>query len=207
MYVTARVTGYRPADGKVSIFPVEGGGLMETTGKLISVVRDIISGKLTISFTIDTEPVDELNTLAGIESLDIKAGKHKRRRSLDANGMLWACLSEMATVLRADKWEVYLLMLKRYGKFTYICVKPNVVDAVKTQWRECEVIGEVDINGQTTVQMLCYFGSSTYDTAEFSRLLDGVVSEMKEIGLAVPASEEMRRAIELWEKQRNGKAS
>lgn len=178
---------------------------MDTTGKLVSVVRDIVSGKLTVSFSIDTEPVDELNSLAQMESLDIKAAKHRKRRSLDANGMLWACLSEMAAVLRTDKWDVYLLMLKRYGKFTYICVKANVVDAVKAQWRECEVIGEVDINGQTAVQMLCYFGSSTYDTAEFSRLLDGVVSEMQEIGLTPPPSEEMRRAIELWEK--NWKAS
>lgn len=176
---------------------------METTGKLVSVARDISSGKLTVSFSIDTEPVDELNALAGMERLDIRAGRHRKKRSLDANGMLWACLSEMAAVLRTDKWEVYLLMLKRYGKFTYICVKPNVVDAVRLQWRECEVIGEVDINGRPAVQMLCYFGSSTYDTAEFSRLLDGVVSEMKELGLAVPASGEMRRALELWEKQKS----
>ncbi|MBR2408952.1 MAG: hypothetical protein IKB07_08350 [Lachnospiraceae bacterium] len=176
---------------------------MDTTGRLVSVARDIVSKKLMVSFVIDTEPVDDLNALAQLEKIDIKAGKHKKRRSLDANGMLWACLSEMASVLRADKWDVYLMMLKRYGKFTYICVKPAVVDAVKAQWRECEVIGEVDINGQKAVQMLCYFGSSTYDTAEFSRLLDGVVSEMKEMGLTPPPSEEMGRAIELWEKQRN----
>lgn len=179
---------------------------MDTTGKLVSVARDIGSGKLTVAFAIDTEPVEELNALAGME-LDIRAGKHRKKRSLDANGMLWACLSEIAAALRTDKWEVYLLMLKRYGKFTYICVKPNVVDAVRLQWRECEVIGEVDINGRPAVQMLCYFGSSTYDTAEFSRLLDGVVSEMKELGLAVPASGEMRRALELWEKQKSGRVS
>lgn len=124
---------------------------MDTTGKLVSVARDIGSGKLTVAFSIDTEPVDELNALAGMERLDIRAGRHRKKRSLDANGMLWACLSEMAAVLRTDKWEVYLLMLKRYGKYTYICVKPNVVDAVRLQWRECEVIGEVDINGRPAV--------------------------------------------------------
>lgn len=181
---------------------------MNTTGKLVSLSRDIASKKLMVSFIIDTEPVDDLNALAQIEKIDIKAERHKKRRSLDANGMLWACLSDIANAMipPADKWDVYLLMLKRYGKFTYICVKPNVVEAVKAQWRECEVIGEVDINGQKAVQMLCYFGSSTYDTEEFSRLLDGVVSEMKEMGLAIPPSEEMRRAIELWEKRKNGDA-
>ena len=51
--------------------------------------------------------------------------------------------------------------------------------------------------------MLCYFGSSTLDSKEFSVLLDGVISEMKEMGLETPTSKEMQRAIERWEKQRN----
>jgi hypothetical protein len=84
-------------------------------------------------------------------------------------------------------------------------VKPNVVDAMKAQWRECEVIGEVDINGQKAVQLLCYFGSSTYDTKEFSTLLEGVISEMAEMGLNLPPSQEMERALEQWEKQISGK--
>jgi hypothetical protein len=92
-------------------------------------------------------------------------------------------------------------MLKRYGKYTYICVKPAVVEAVKAQWRECEEIGRVNINGQEAVQMLCYFGSSTYNTKEFSVLLDGVISEMKEMGIEAPTSEDMRRALEQWGKQ------
>jgi hypothetical protein len=74
------------------------------------------------------------------------------------------------------------------------------VDAVKQQWRECEEIGKVDINGQEAVQLLCYFGSSTYDTKEFSVLLDGVISEMKEIGLAPPPSKHIKEALDQWEK-------
>jgi hypothetical protein len=76
-----------------------------------------------------------------------------------------------------------------------------MVDAMKLQWRECEVIGEIDINGTKAVQMLCYFGSSTLDTKEFSVLLDGVISEMKEIGLETPTSQDMKRVFEQWEKQ------
>lgn len=124
--------------------------------------------------------------------------EHKERRSLTANSLLWKCLGEIATKLRADKWDIYLKMLKRYGTYTYICVKPNVVDAVKKQWRECEIIGEVNINGQTAVQMLCYFGSSTYNSKEFSILLDGVISEMKEMGLETPQDKELERVIKQW---------
>lgn len=164
---------------------------MECTGKLESITRDWQTDKLLLTFSVnELSAANEVSNIQSCEKLNIKAVKYREKRSLDANAM----------TPPADKWDIYLLMLKRYGKFTYICVKPNVVEAVKAQWRECEVVGEVNINGQKAVQMLCYFGSSTYDTKEFSRLLDGVISEMKEMGLEAPASEEMRRALEQWEK-------
>ena len=174
---------------------------METTGKLISVTKDILTRKLNVTFQIDTEPVDNLNELAKLDSLDIVAKKHRKKRSLDANALMWVCLGKMAEALNTDKWQVYLLMLRRYGKYTYICVKENAVEAMKLQWRECEVVGDIMINGKKAVQMLCYFGSSTYDVKEFSHLLEGVISEMKELGLETPTSEDMRRSLELWEKQ------
>lgn len=175
---------------------------MEFTGKVLNVSKDWNTGKFNITFSInENAKVEEVTAIQDAEKLSIRAVKYRERRSLDANALLWVCLGSIAESLRSDKWDVYLQMLKRYGKFTYICVKPNVVEAVKSQWRECEVIGNVNINGQEAVQMLCYFGSSTYDTKEFSVLLDGVISEMKEMGLETPASEDMRRALEQWEKQ------
>lgn len=134
------------------------------------------------------------------KDLDVTIKLYKEKRSLNANAMLWSCLGEIAAVLRTDKWNVYLMMLKRYGKYTYICVKPNVVESVKAQWRECEEIGEININGEKAVQLLCYFGSSTYDSKEFSVLLDGVISEMKEMGLETPSERELDMVIEAWKK-------
>jgi hypothetical protein len=127
--------------------------------------------------------------------------EYKEKRSLNANALLWRCLGEMASALHTDKWDVYLQMLKRYGTYTYICVKPKAVEAVKKQWRECEEIGHIDINGADSVQMLCYYGSSTMNTKEFSTLLDGVISEMEEMGIDTPEQRELDRAIENWGKQ------
>ena len=79
-----------------------------------------------------------------------------------------------------------------------------MVESVRSQWRESEVIGEVNINGSEAVQMLCYFGSSTYNTQEFSVLLDGVISEMQEMGLETPLSQDMKRALEEWERKMQG---
>ena len=174
---------------------------MNFTGKVQNITKNYQSDQYQVTFSIN-EPsaVKEIDAIKDCERLSIEAKKYRAKRSLDANGLLWHCLGKIAEALRADKWEVYLQMLKRYGKYTYICVKPNVVDAMKAQWRECEVVGEIDINGKEAVQMLCYFGSSSYDTKEFSVLLDGVISEMEQIGLQTPTSQEMQRALEQWEK-------
>lgn len=42
---------------------------------------------------------------------------------------------------------------------------------------------EVSVNGKKGVQLRLYFGSSTYDTKEMSVLLDGIVSECRELGI------------------------
>lgn len=124
--------------------------------------------------------------------------EQRGKRSLDANGMLWACLQEIATAVRSDKWSVYLQMLKRYGKFDYVIVKKKAVEMMKRQWRELEEVGEIDIHGEKAVQLLCYYGSSTYDRKEFSVLLDGVISEMKEMGLTPPPDRQTRELLEKW---------
>lgn len=123
---------------------------------------------------------------------------HREKRSLNANGLLWACISEIANKIGHDKWSVYLNMLKSYGQYTYVLCKPHAVAKVKEVWRETEEIGEIDVDGQKAVQLLCYYGSSTYDTKEFSRLLDGVIQEMKNLGLQPPPSEQMQQALLAW---------
>lgn len=126
---------------------------------------------------------------------------YHQKRSNIANNLMWHCLGELASALLTDKWSLYLLMLKRYGKFTYILVHPKAVEATQKQWRESEVLNTVNVNGQESVQMLCYYGTSTYDSKEFSVLLEGIFSEMEESGLTPPPSTEMRRAIEELERE------
>lgn len=142
----------------------------------------------------------KLNDLKDSE-IDIEAKKHREKRSLNANAMLWACIGELAKALDTDKDSVYLKMLKRYGKYTYICVPPQAVEQVKQQWKECEYIGDITINGRPASQMLCYFGSSTYNTQEFAKLLDGVIGEMHEMGLETPSEKEEQAMLDKWAKE------
>ena len=176
---------------------------MECTGKLVDISLDFLSGKYRLTFEINEQSaLDEgYEEIKDCDKLAIKAVKFKNRRSLDANRLLWLCIGKIASELKVDAWEVYLKMLKRYGKFTYIVVKENAVDAVRAQWRETEIVGDITVNGQKAVQMLCYFGSSQLNTKEFSCLLDGVIDEMRQMGLQPPMGEEVKLALERYEKE------
>lgn len=175
---------------------------MKLTGKLKRIEMPFRSKIPSITLDVRADPADLEDLLD--KDLDITITKHREKRSLDANAMLWACLGEMASALRTDNWSMYLYELERYGKFTHILVRPDMVEAVKKQWRETKVVGETEVmdDGELKpmVQMICFFGSSTYDTAEFSRLLDGVISDMKDLGLPAPPDGDMKRLIEEMEK-------
>ena len=173
---------------------------MEFTGQIKGISNDFVSGETLITFSVNenTTVLPEYEKLKNCKKLRIKAVQYREKRSLDANAYLWVLLQKLAEVLQTDKWSVYLQMLKRYGQFTYIVVKPGAVEAVKKQWRECEEIGEIDVNGTKAVQMLCYYGSSTYDTKQMSILIDGVVSECKELGIETLPPSELQMMKERW---------
>lgn len=125
--------------------------------------------------------------------------KHSPKRSLNANAYMWEVLGQMAAVLHTTKDELYLEMLDRYGVFTHIIVKPSIVDRVKAEWRTVRELGEVMVNGQTGMQLQCYFGSSTYDQKEFSVLLNGVISEAKELGVETEDPKQIESLLKSWE--------
>lgn len=172
---------------------------METTGRFLALMQDFRTGEVIVQFACDRTALAQIDDIKDLDKLVITAKKYREKRSLDANATLWYCLDKIAAALGTDKWNVYLQMLRRYGKFTHVIVKQQAVEAMKRQWRECEIVGDITVNGQNAVQMLCYFGSSTYNTQEFSRLLDGAISEMKEMGLDTPLPEDVRAALERWE--------
>lgn len=171
---------------------------MEFTGQIKSINKDITTNQINITFAANENILAEYEKIKDCEKLRIKAVKYRNKRSLDANAYFWVLLQKMAEVLHTDKWSLYLQMLRRYGQFTYIVVKPHAVEGVKKQWRESEEVGEIEVNGEKAVQMLCYYGSSTYDTREMTILIDGVVSECEELEIETITPEELRQMKERW---------
>ena len=147
-----------------------------------------------------TQEVLKLKEVVGKgKELNVEIKQHRKKRSLDANSYLWVILNEMAIALKANKDDVYLEMLSRYGVFTHIVVKADVVERVKNEWKLTKEIGEVVINDKTGIQLQCYFGSSTYNSKEFSTLLEGVIYEAKELNIETITPREKEELLRKWE--------
>jgi len=143
------------------------------------------------------ESLEELKTATDKgKALDCEIKVHRERRSLDSNGYLWALLGKMAEVLNTTKDELYLKALKDYGRYTYVVVKNEAVEMFKQLYKLTEEVGQTK-NGEGT-QLLYYFGSSLYDSKQMATLINGVVSEAKEIGIETMTPEEINRMNASW---------
>lgn len=111
---------------------------------------------------------------------------------------MWVLLQKMAEVLHKGKDECYLDMLASYGVFTHLIVKPTVVDRMIEEWKLLRVMGDVEVNGMKGIQLQCYFGSSTYDSKQMATLLNGVVSECKDLEIETLPPEELLRMKQQW---------
>lgn len=113
-------------------------------------------GYINLVVPVPLSEEEEINKIDPEKQYVVEVKQKRKDRSLNANAALWVLLGEMAAKLRTSKDELYLEMLTRYGVFTHIVVKQNVVDRVKGEWRTVRELGEVTINGQTGIQLQCF---------------------------------------------------
>ena len=171
---------------------------MDVRGTITAVSKDYSTGKVQFTAVLSEGNAEAIDALRG-EDAKISISKWRNSRSKDANALLWACLGKIAAALGGDKWDYYIDSLRKYGKSTLVTVSREAIGVFQTEWRACEIVGER--NGRLDV--LCYYGSSTYDTKEFSALLDGVIEDMRQAGIDTPTQEELQRALDAWERSRN----
>lgn len=127
---------------------------------------------------------------------DAELKQHREKRSLNANAYFWVLVGKIADVLRADKDEVYLEMLKRYGQSDLVSVVADVPAA--DYFRYFEEAGESTLNGKLFKHYRVYKGSSEFDTREMSILIDGAVQDAKDLGIETLTPEELERMKLEW---------
>ena len=133
---------------------------------------------------------------------------YKERRSLDANAYFHVLVTKIAEAVKSSNTEVKNRLIREYGQYEYIndkiptySVSADYIDEMMN--REDIHFKHIGWDGDRA-RLAVMRGSHTYNTAEMAHLIDGAVSEAKELGIETLPPEELKRMMEQMEK-RHGK--
>lgn len=128
--------------------------------------------------------------------------EYRKKRSLDANAYAWVLIDRLAEKTGEPKTQIYRNLIREIGgNSETVCVLSGAVESLVSGWSKNGVgwvtdIGPSKIAGCTNVTL--YFGSSTYDTRQMSRLIDLIVQDCKEQGIETLTPFELDALKERW---------
>ena len=132
---------------------------------------------------------------------DIK--EYRERRSLDANAYMWVLVGKLSGKLGLPPEEIYRAAIRDVGdNYEVMPVRNDALERWKTIWQSnglgwlCEEIGPSKLDGYTNVRN--FYGSSAYDKAQMSRLIDNIVQDCKAQCIETLTPAELARLTEEW---------
>lgn len=139
-----------------------------------------------------------------------KAGNYeierkRKKRSNDANAYFFVLADKLSERLNIPKTEIYRNYIKEIGGVSEIvCVKNEAVEKLCNGWKHNGLGWQTDtmpskIKGCTNVVL--YYGSSTYNTEQMSRLINLVVEDCKVQGIETKTPDEIADMLSLWESE------
>lgn len=160
-------------------------------------------GNILLTLNISRIYKQEISALEG--ELDLTLAKHREKRSLDANAYAWALMNKLAAVTRIKVSDIYREYIKDVGgNFTVICIQEKNAERFKRDW-EKDKIGwqaiQEDSKIDGCVNFYCYEGSSVFDTAQMSRLINMIQQDCKEQGIETATPDELNNMLSLWEEK------
>lgn len=162
-----------------------------------------IDGKLRLVFEIEEKrkALTEIEKLFN-KKLVIDVTKFFKKRSGQANKYLWELIGKIADELGEDKWIVYLKMITEAGVFYDVDIATESVEGFSRQYRYVRVLDTFPIVDELTgaekevSTVRCYYGSSSYNSKEFSRLLNHVIEEAHSLDIETITDAELQMLIE-----------
>lgn len=169
-------------------------------------LRDLtftVGGKQILSITLDEdfrEKYDELRD----KPLNIEIKKYRQKRSKNANDYLWTLCTKIAEDQHVTAHEVYRKEIREAGVCVAMSVLTHYYERTAAAWSErgigwfCEKTDEY----ANTTFFLAFYGSSTYDSAEMSRLIEHTIQDAKALGIETATPEELSLLMDSWEKDK-----
>lgn len=162
-----------------------------------------------VSISFDKKDAESIVKLFGNlkigEEYDISVKKHAKR-SLNANNYHWMLCEQMAKILKVSKYEVHNQLMVDYGtdwldedgNQIYVLMKDNdrYLRKETEHYRPTDAVE--NRKGTYYRWFVLLLPSHLMNTKEMSDLIDGTVSEAKELGIDTRTPDEIERMKQLW---------
>ena len=164
-----------------------------------------ISKSLTDKFRITFE-VDAIDEIRGMEQspLTITVKRSSMKRSLNANAYFLVLVGKIAEAVEISKAQAKNILLAKYGQREITPTGPLIisvrsdVDMMNREDIHTAPVGYGTANGHDFIHYAIVRGSHTYDTREMAALIDGTVSDAKELGIETLSPDELERIKQAW---------
>lgn len=130
----------------------------------------------------------------------------KKKRSTNANNYFWKLLQELCEVQNLDTIEEYKKRVKELGIFRRFRIEPKDVKTFEIMWQDkgiawfCE-IADTEYIGNVEFKIInAYYGSSSFNSKQMSRLIDNLVQDCQAIGIETKSKTEIDALLKEWDK-------
>jgi hypothetical protein len=162
-------------------------------------------GTNNITVTVAADFGDMYDELSSVP-VEITIKKAQKHRSMEANKFAWTLIDQIAARQHLKKSEVYRKAILDIGGVSKeMLMKADAVPLFTEIWEgkglgnQVEIVDE-DPMGWTSIRV--YFGSSTYDSAQMSALLDSLIQEAEALGIPTITPKEEERMLGKWAKKK-----
>ncbi len=178
---------------------------MQFTGQITDISIDFITKKPKITFLMnEKDAVNQIEEIRKEEKLIVEAKKYRKRRSLDANAYFHVLVNKLARYFNTSDTEMKVKMNLEYGTVainldgTKVGIKVPKCTNIEQFYPYCKWFGECIEGDLVFDKYLVYKQTHTLDTAEMSKLIDGVVSECKQVAIETLTNEELESMKKEW---------
>lgn len=129
--------------------------------------------------------------------------EYRPRRSRDANAYFWELCGRLAEKIQIPKTEIYRQYVRDIGGNSEILpIRRDAVEKFVSAWEKnglgwvCDRTGSSKLPGYENI--IVYFGSSTYDTRQMSRLIGLAVQDCEAQGIETLPPQKLSALMEDW---------
>lgn len=166
----------------------------------------LAGGEWVVSFITRENPGLIFNDLKDAP-VNIEIKKAQKHRSMEANRYAWVLIDQIASKTKLKASEVYRNAIRDIGGVSEsMYMKTEAVATFRQIWEyghtgnQVEVLDE-DENGWSTIRI--YYGSSTYNSAQMSALLDSLIQDAEALGIPTITPKEEERMLGKWAKKKH----